>query len=149
MWTEPLYAVVRKKLRINEKNPCWNGFLIIRTFILVTFIKVLPEVGTLEEGLGLWWNIFTNWTIPRSFSELFPFVNLSITVYKINFVFSIFGTILMFAVSCIEQKNQVRVYFNRLPAIVRCVIMGIALVLIATFGIQASWGAGGFLYAQF
>lgn len=149
MWTEPIYAAARKKLRINEKSPYWNAFLIVRTFILVTFIKVLPEVGTLSEGLGLWWNIFTNWTIPHGFSELLPFVDLSITVYKINFAFAILGTILMFAVSYIQRTAQVRVYFNRLPAIVRYVVLGIMLILIASFGVQASWGAGGFLYAQF
>lgn len=149
MWTEPLYAAVRKKLRINEKAPWWNVFLVIRTFILVTFIKVLPEVGTLSEGLGLWLNIFTNWTIPGGFSELLPFVDLSLTVYKINFLFAIFGTILMLAVSYIQLTNPVRVYFNRLPAFVRYIFLAVVLVLLASFGVQASWGTGEFLYAQF
>lgn len=149
LWLEPIYVVTRTKLRLREDSLVWSVFQIIRTFILVTFIKVLPEVGTLSEGLGLWWNIFSNWTIPRSFGELLPFVDLSITVYKINFCFAILGTIMMFVVSCVQNKNPVRVYFNKLPAVIRQIILSVVIILLASFGVQASWGIGGFLYAQF
>lgn len=149
LWLEPAYVATRTKLNLREDSRPWNVFQIIRTFILVTFIKVLPEVGTLSEGLGLWWNIFTNWSIPRSLGELLPFVDLSIPVYKINFCLAILGTVLMFVVSCVQNKNPVRVYFNMLPAVIRHIILAITIILLASFGVQASWGAGGFLYANF
>jgi len=149
LWLEPMYGAARTKLHLMETNRVWCAFQIIRTFILVTFIKVLPEVGTLSEGLGLWRNIFTDWTIPRSLGELLPFVDLSLTVYKINFLLCLAGTVLMFAVSCVQSKNLVRVYFNKIPAVIRYVILAGIIILLASFGVQASWGAGGFLYANF
>ena len=149
LWMEPVYGAVRTRLRLREDSTVWNLFRIVRTFVVVTFIKVLPEVGTLSEGLGLWRNIFTNWSIPRSFSGLLPFVDLSLTIYKINFCLAILGTVLMFAVSCIQYKKPVRAYFNMLPPVIRQVILALVLILIASFGVQASWGNGGFLYANF
>lgn len=149
LWLEPLYASIRMRLHLRENGHLWNAFRLIRTFVLVTFIKVLPEVGTLSDGLGLWWNIFTNWSVPRTIGELLPYVDLSRTIFAINFLICIAGTFLMFAVDCIQYKKPVRTYFNMLPPLVRQIILAGVIILIASFGVQASWGIGGFLYANF
>ncbi len=143
MWMEPTYAAVKQKLHINENSALWKFFQIIRTFILVTFIKVLPEVGTLSDGLGLWKRIFTNYRIPASFGEMLPFVN-----DKLYFLIIIFGIILMFAVSVLQRKQSVIGLFNRMPMLVRHGCMTIILLLIVIFGV-ANGGAGGFMYVQF
>lgn len=54
LWMETVYASWKQKLGINEASWGWRAFQTIRTFILVTFIKVLPEVGILSDGFGLW-----------------------------------------------------------------------------------------------
>ena len=149
LWLEPFYAFTKRTLKIKENNKLWIAFQIIRTFILVTFIKVLPEVGTLNDGIGLWKQIFTNHTLPHGLSELFPFVDMSVTVYKINLILTLLGILLMFAVSAVQSKNPVRYYFNKLPKTLRLLMLSLAIVIIATFGVQATWGSGGFLYAQF
>ena len=59
MWMEGPYAKWKKGLHINESAWLWRAFQVCRTFLLVTFIKVLPEVGTLADGLGLWKRILT------------------------------------------------------------------------------------------
>ena len=149
LWLEPVYNYSKKTLRINETGRIWIAFQMIRTFILVTFIKVLPEVGTLYDGFDFLSSIFSNRTLPRSFGDLLPFVDLSITVYKINFILAIAGIILMVLFSILQSHKPARHYFNVLPQSLRLIILSITIILIATFGVQSSWGSGGFLYAQF
>ena len=149
MWMEPVYAVWKEKLHIREERWSWRAFQTIRTFILVTFIKVLPEVGTLSDGLGLWKQIFTEHTIPHSLGELLPYVDLSLTTHQISFLLAMAGTVVFFVLSLLQRRKPIREYFNQLPAVIRYVILvGVAL-LVASFGVRASWGAGGFMYAQF
>ena len=139
----------KRILRIEDTNKLWIGFQLIRTFVLVTFIKVLPEVGTLSDGLGFWQRIFTNFSIPHSINDLLPFVDLSITVYKINFVLTLLGVVVMIIISILQYKKPARYYFNKLPIALRIIVLSVLIVIIASFGVQASWGSGGFLYAQF
>lgn len=149
MWMEPVYHKTKSLLRVNESSWIWNAFSVLRTFVLVTFIKVLPEVGTLSQGLGLWKRIFTDWTLPSSFAELLPFVNLSLTVKKISFAVMVVFVLIHFVISLIQRKNQFRMYFNRLPLFIRIFVLSVLSLLVFSFGTQATWGAGGFMYAQF
>jgi len=149
LWMEPVYAQWKQKLKINDGSLLWRAFQVVRTFILVTFIKVLPEVGTLSEGLGLWKQIFTNHEIPGSIYELLPFINWSITIYVVMTFLAIMGTILLFVVSLLQRKQEFRVYFNKLPMVVRMIILTGMILLISSFGVQATWGTGGFIYANF
>lgn len=149
LWLEPLYIAAKNRLKIQETSRFWIAFQISRTFVLVTFIKVLPEVGTLSDGLGFWKQILTNHSVPHSFNELLPFVDLSITVYKINFILTLLGIIAMTVISIVQFNNPVRHYFNKLPKTLRLLILSLVIVIVATFGVQATWGSGGFLYAQF
>ncbi len=149
LWMEPVYTLWKKKLKINENLWIWRAFQVIRTFILVTFIKVLPEVGTLSDGIGLWKRIFTNHEIPHSIQELLPFINWSVTANVPMTILAVMGTILLFVVSLLQRKQPFRVYFNKLPMVVRVVILTGMVMFIMSFGVQATWGVGGFLYANF
>lgn len=149
MWLEPLFNKWKSVYRINESSTIWKGFQVVRTFILVTLIKVLPEVGTLSDGVGFLKQIFINHDIPYSFSELLPYVDLSTSVYKGLFLLSIFGTLAMIVVSFTQRKQPVRERFNKLPWFFRVTILAVSVALIVTFGIQATWDVGGFMYEQF
>ena len=149
LWLEPAYARCRQWLQINEDAWLWRAFQTIRTFLLVTFIKVLPEVGTLRQGLGLWKRIFTNHTIPHSVRSLLPFVDWSLNITQIEFGVAILVTIALFVSSLLQRKQKVRVYFNRIPWFLRIVILSIVIIVVIAFGVPTTWGAGGFLYANF
>lgn len=147
MWMEPVYARFKGRLGIRDTSRAYQCFQIIRTFILVTFIKVLPEVGSLRQGLGLWKHIFTDHRIPTGVSQLLQFVDNSLFWFGM----AMMGTAMMFAVSLMQNKGPVRERFNRLPCWVRLCAEGAALVFVATFGGVAlySFGGGGFMYAGF
>lgn len=143
MWLEPTYVKVKTALKIKDENRVWQAFQVLRTFVLVTLIKVLPEVGTLSEGAGLWKHIITDHTIPTSFSELLPFFGLSTSSCIVVAL-----TVLLFVHSLLERKKDVRIYFNKLPTAVRIIALAVLFVIIAYVGIPAA-SEGGFLYANF
>jgi len=145
LWMEPVYATWKKKLNINEHAFYWRAFQTIRTFILVTFIKVLPEVGTLSDGLGLWARIFTNHTIPTSFRELMPFVHS-----RIPLLIASLGTLLIFITSLIQRKQPIRQWLaDHTNYIVRIGIFALLFILIMQYGYPLVGTTGGFLYEQF
>ena len=141
MWMEPTYDYVKTKLKIKET--IWKFVQVVRTFILVTFIKVLPEVGGLRSGLGLWKRIFTNYTIPNSLKALLPFAE------KIPLIIITLGTILMLIVSLIQRKKSVRDLLNKLPKILRIFILAILVSISILAVFYTDSGGGGFMYAQF
>ena len=149
LWMEPVYAATKSKLRITDSNKAWRVFQVLRTFIVVTFIKVLPEVGTLSQGFGLWKQIFTNHSIPTSFKTLLPFVDLVNPINLINFLLMLCGVIAMFCISLRQRREPFRILFNKIPFALRLLILAIGIVIIFSFGTAASWGIGGFMYAQF
>lgn len=149
LWLDPFYVACRKKLHIPENAWLWRLFQVIRTFILVTFIKVLPEVGTLGQGLGLWRQILSNHEIPHGFRELLPFVNWISLFTSLHFLVACFGTACMFIVSILQRKKPFRAYTEKWPMPVRVLLFSAVFFLIITFGIQNTWKGGGFLYAQF
>ena len=147
MWMEPVYANWKAKLKINDTSRAYQFFQIIRTFFLVTLIKVLPEVGSLRRGLGLWKHIFTDFRIPTSIHQLLEFVSTG----KYWLILAAAGTVLMFAVSLLQTRCKVRDLFNRLPISLRILVMSCGAIFVAVFGGMAlySYGGGGFLYAGF
>lgn len=145
LWMEHIYDAWKARLRIKESAWLWRAFQTLRTFVLVTFIKVLPEVGTLSDGLGLWKRIFTNHTLPRSFHGLLPFVSDQRAFFAM-----LFGVGLLFITSLLQRKQPVREWLEKhIPYLVRIVIFALLFLATVFFGIPASGNAGGFMYAQF
>lgn len=143
MWMEPVYDRWKQRLHIRQSAWLWRAFQVLRTFLLVTFIKVLPEVGGLRAGLGLWKQIFTEHTLPRSLGTLLPFAS-GWTLLLIGI-----GTALMLTVSLLQRTGSVRVRLNRLPLGIRLVILAALIAVTVAFGSLAVGGGGGFMYAQF
>ncbi|MBR7010454.1 MAG: MBOAT family protein [Oscillospiraceae bacterium] len=145
MWMEGPYAKWKKALRIRESAWLWRAFQVGRTFLLVTFIKVLPEVGSLRDGLGLWKRIFTEHSLPHSLSELLPFVGDRRPLLAV-----LFSVGLMFLVSLLQRKGSVRALLRRrVPYLLRICVFVFLFFLILYFGVPASGGLGDFIYAQY
>ncbi len=149
VWLEPVYIATKQKLKINEEKWLWRAFQTLRTFILITFIKVLPEVGTLSDGFGLWKRIFTNHDIPHGISQLVPLLTPSLNFETISFLLAVLFTVLLFVSSLLQRKKPIREYFNALPLVLRVIIISVLIIIIISFGVRATWGAEGFLYANF
>lgn len=144
LWMEPVYAGTRERLHVGEDTGWFRAFQVIRTFLLVSFIKVLPEAGGLRRGLGLWKRAFTAWSLPHSLGELFPYGPA-----KEKLCVAAVAVALLLLTSLMQRKEPVRAKLNRMPLAVRALILGILLFAILYYGVPASGSVGGFLYAQF
>ncbi len=144
LWLEPLYEKTKDKLRIRQQSFPWRAFVTLRTFFVVTMIKVFPEVGGFSRGVGFWKHCFMNWELRGVDGHiLYP-----ITETK-HLLILVCGTAVLFAVSLLQRKGSVRQQLARYPRLVRLGLFVLLFFLIACFGIPLSTETGGFLYAQF
>lgn len=149
LWLAPVYERTRTVLRIDDANRFWRVLRIARTFTIVALLEVLPEVGTLADGFHFWACIFTNWRLPAGLADLLPFVYFQNFNKTIGFCVAMCCVALLFASSLMQRKKPIRAYFNALPVWTQVVLLSALIMLIASFGVQASWGAEGFMYANF
>lgn len=149
LWLAPVYERARAALRIDDRNGFWRGFRILRTFTIVALLEVLPEVGTLGDGFRFWSCIFTNWRLPEALDEFLPFVYLGSLDKTIGFCAAIGCVVLLFVSSLMQRKKPIRAYFNALPMWLQVLALSALVLLISSYGVQASWGAEGFMYANF
>ena len=143
VWLEPAYEKTRQTLHIREGAWYWRIFTVVRTFTIVTLIKVLPEVGTLRDGLGLWRRIFT-FSRPAGLGELLA-ANYGVTFPKV----SLLVMMMLFVCSLIAEKTDVRGLFAKLPWLLRILILAGAFVVLVAVGIPENMAEGGFAYARF
>lgn len=148
-WLEPFYEKVRRKLKLRDTFVPYRAFQMIRTFLLILFSEIFAISDSVRSGCQFIARIFTEHTIPHSFRGLLPFVNATSNFTMISLAIAAAGMLLMIVVSCIEQKKPVRDYSNKAPLAIRLVILTAAILLIASFGVQSSWSAEGFMYANF
>ena len=160
MWLEPVYENTRNRLRIRDDAVWLRWFRTIRTFFLVTVIKVLPEVGTLSDGIGLWVRAFTEHSLPHGtplqmLEQLIPTANGPeniighvLTNLAGNMLLVSFGVGVMLTVSLIQRRGSVRDWLQRRPRVLR---WGIFVVLACIIIVTKSFSglSGGFLYARF
>lgn len=120
----------------------------IRTFLLVTLIKVLPEVGSLSQGLGLIGQMFS-FTFPESFRSIFAFIDLSRgeNLLKIGIAVSIL--IIFFIFSLLQRKKSIRDRFQKIPLPFRVAICVLVVIVLIALEVTAAWDNGGFMYEQF
>ena len=143
LWLEGAYSGAKKTLHISEKAWWWRGFTLLRTFIIVAFIKILPEVGSLGDGLALWGRALT-FTAPSGLASL---LGADYGAAIPASAMAVAGALFIF--SLISLKRDVRSLFARIPWIIRIVILAAAFVLLVAVGIPEDLMEGGFAYARF
>ena len=149
LWLEPIYAKGRSVFHVQEHPKIWRLFQVLRTFFLVTLIKVLPEVGSLRDGFGLVGRIFSGPMLVHSLQGLLPFVEWGVLTRILFFLAACLGTLCMLLHSLAQARGWHARSSGRRARFLRVLRCCILAFLILTFGVQNSWGGGGFLYAQF
>lgn len=149
LWLAPLYERMRAMLRMKDGSLFWKGFRILRTFTLAALLEVLPEVGSLSDGLRFWACIVRNRWLPANLAELLPFVHLMSFNRTIGFLAAVGCAVLVLIASLIQRRKPVRACFGALPVWVQMLALSALVMVIASLGVQASWGAEGFMYANF
>lgn len=150
-WLEPVYTKIKAKLHIKDEAVWFKLFQMIRTFVVFMGLEIVAAVSAMGgNGYDYVARIFINRDLPNSLEGLFPSTEGLGGQFLIMLLLAIIGILLMFIVSVIEESRcPIRDYLNKLPLLIRLVVMVILTIIIITFGVQASWGAGAFMYANF
>ena len=143
MCLEPQFAWMKEKLHIKEENKLWNAFQMIRTFLIISLLKVFPLAGSTMDSLRMFAKIFTDFRIEFSVTACFPQLQTT------DFFAVGIGLIIFFIVSVIQEKGPVHEKLNPKPFVVRWAIYLALLLMIVSFGVFDVETAGGFEYAQY
>ncbi len=140
------YRSWKKALRITGKEPWFQGFAILRTFLLVNFRWFFDRSDDLGQAFYMMRQACAHFApaqlldIPagRAGTAFVPQALLILAV----------GCAVMVAVGCAKEKGiHIRESMSRLPLPMRAGIFLLLLVCIGLFGSTAA--PRGFLYAQF
>lgn len=142
MCLKPQFACWKEKLHIKE-GKLWHGFQMIRTFFIISLLKVFPLAVTTGDSLAILKKIFLQFPTKLSMSSLLPGMGsedlLCVAVGLLIFVF----------VSLHQEKESMQNYLLRRPFGVRWFAYMLLLLFIVSFGVFENGLAGGFEYAQY
>lgn len=152
MWLAPVYKKVKTGLHIKEETFGFKFFQMIRTFIIFMGLEIIAAVAALSgNGYEYIAKIFTNHEF-GGLSSVIPINEIAVSsTSKMSLLLAVAGLFVMFIISVIEEikKVDLRNVFNRIPKFIRILIFVFIVIVISIFGVQSSWGAGAFMYANF
>ena len=142
MQMEPVYARMKGVLHINDASRWWRVVMIIRTFLLVSLLRIFYCSETVKGAaryIGLMFR--PNWNLLVHPLRVFltACAGEPITLFYIAA-----GTLVMFGVDLVKENKWER----PVPWFVRGLAYGLMLSLIIMGAAQGNTG-GGFMYAQF
>ena len=143
MWLEPAFDRCKAFFHIKQESKGWHRFRVVRTFLLVSLLKVFPGPSSTSGTLSAIKKIFTDFRPSLSYDAWFPKLEPQ------HLIFVIFGLAIFWCVSVIQEKHPVRPWLFSKPFLVRwaCYLTLLGSILImGAFSISM---AGGFAYAQF
>mgnify|MGYP003290047887 CR=1 FL=1 len=150
LWIEPLYVKTRTKLKMKDEAFFTRLFRVVRTFLIIMALESIAAVASYgQNGFAFVARIFTEHSIPTSLGSLLPSTGSGNNFARITLALALAGACLMFVFSLIQRRRRRRDLFERVPMVFRVLILSAAIILIITFGVESSWGAGAFMYANF
>ena len=142
----PLYAKFHGRFHLNEKK-WYDGFQMVRMFLLMNLIRIVdlfPNVGDYFRRMG---SLVTTF----NFGILWDGTLLNLGLTALDYVILLFGIVLMFTVSVIqEKKGSIRQLLWEGNPILRYVLLFallLAVLLMGSYGL--GYNAGSFIYNQF
>lgn len=142
----PVFSRIVKVLRINTECASYTLFLRLRTFILFMFGLSFFRAKTLEDGFLMWRYAFFRFNPWIFFDESFFNMGLDRREWGIL----AFGMILLFIVSYISQKRDVRAFIKEQNIVARYLIFAFLFVMIIVYGYYgADFNAADFIYGKF
>ncbi len=142
---EPLTQKFHEKC-IPMENRVYQGFMVIRTMILVSMLKIFdcyPNVGDVIRSIGSVfttanYNIFSDGSLLELGMDIFDYGVIAAT------------TLLLFVLSMIQRRGSIRQQMLSLPFAVRAVLVStlfIAVLLLGDYGV--GYDSSQFIYNRF
>ena len=142
----PFFSWLVKVLHINTECASYTLFLRVRTFILFIFGLSFFRAKTLTDGFLMWKGAFSRFNPWIFFDESFFNMGLDRREWGIL----VFGLILLFIVSYISQKRDVRDFIKQQNFVARLLIFAILFTMIIVYGYYGTeFNAADFIYGRF
>ena len=146
MLLRPVFSWIIRVLHINTECFTYTMFLRIRTFFLFMFGLSFFRANTLKDGFLMWKSAFLRFNPWIFFDE--SLYNLGLDRREWGIL--IFGLILLFVVSYISQKKDVRQFLHEQNFIARfALFMGLFVMIIVYGYYGADFNAAEFIYGRF
>lgn len=143
MQAEPLYNRLKKTLHINDKSAPWKLFMILRTILLVSLLRIFYCAPTVSAALLYIRNMFVpNWGL---LSQPGALIETTLSGTGMNFLYIVFVTLCIFIVDLVKE-NEWKI---RVAMPLRAVFYGLLFCMILIGSGAGNASEGGFLYAQF
>lgn len=143
---EPLYARFHKRFPKVGGKKWYQGFQIIRTFLLMGSLRLFDCYRDVPLSFQMFFSMLTDFHISALTLEEFSSFGLSAGQYLVVAL----GTVLMFIVSMLGRKGSVREQISAKPYALKYILFAALLIGIILFG---SYGVGydatQFIYNQF
>ncbi|MDO5426153.1 MAG: MBOAT family O-acyltransferase [Eubacteriales bacterium] len=143
MCLEPCFRKLKQALHIPEESRGWKLFSMLRTFLLVSLLKVFPGAGSTKEALKLLKKIFTDFGAELSYEAFFP------KMEAMHLAFIGVGLAAFLMVSIFQEKAPARANLARKPMAVRWCCYFLLITCILCMGAFEIEMVGGFAYAQY
>ena len=142
----PVFEWLIKVLHINTECASYRMFQRIRTFLLFMFGLSFFRAETLKDGFLMWKYAFTRFNPWIFFDE--SFFNLGLDRREWGIL--AFGLIILFVVSFISQKRDVRDYIKEQNFVAKLFIFAALFTMIIVFGYYGTdFDAADFIYGRF
>ncbi len=142
----PVFAWLVKVLHINTECESYALLLRIRTFLLFMFGLSFFRAESLKDGFMMWKYAFFRFNPWIFFDESFFNMGLDRREWGIL----VFGMILLFIVSFISQKRNVREFIKEQNFVVRLAMFAVLFAMILVFGYYGTeFNAADFIYGRF
>lgn len=140
---EPWYEKAKSFLRISGEAWWWKGVQLVRTFFLISLLKIFPAGGTTGESLGILTRMVTHFSPSLSYEVWFPGADW----YTLSYIG--IGLVFFLGKSILETKLSAGVWLAARPAPVRFAVYGALFFAFLGMGAFETTVVGGFEYAQF
>ncbi len=147
---QPIFDIIIDKLHINRENIIFHIFQMARTFIIVLVGYIFDVAPSFSQGMRTIILFFTNQNLKTGWSEI-----STLGLGKKEYLLLLLFTILIFIVSLIQEKHElrgenIRQILDRKSFFVRWAVIFIGVMTVIVFGVYGSgYNAADFVYMQF
>ena len=142
------YALLKRKLHIDEESAGWLFFQMFRTFIIVSLGRFFSRATTMTQALGMAGSITVGW-YDLSFLVDGSLTNLGLNVA--NWVVLFVMLLILLSVDIAHERGfAIRDFIARQGIVARWLIYLTALAAVLVFGVYGTgYDAASFIYQQF
>ena len=143
---EPAYARFHARFPKLTGTAGYRAFMVLRTFLLMSALRIFDCYEDVGTSFRMFFGMFTRFQISDLNAAEFADLDLPAVSYTVVF----FGVVLMFLVSMLQRKGDVRRQLSAKPYIVRYSVflfLFLAVLVFGTYGV--GYDATQFIYNRF